>query len=65
MYDDCVYHMKEENKCLNPFVGKKKNNPKNINSANTEKLGQYRKIVFSVLAEFFHIGRIYSQIDAG
>ena len=62
MYDDCVYHMKEENESLNPFIGKKK-----VNSANTEKLGQYESYwpSFSVLAEFFHIGRVCSRYDAG
>ena len=52
MYDDCVYHMKEENKSLNPFVGK------NVNSASTEKLGQYESYwpSFSVLPEFFPYG---------
>ena len=34
MYDDCVYQMKEQNKSLNQFIGKK------LNSVNTEKLGQ-------------------------
>ena len=42
-----------------------------MNSANTEQLGQYRKTtgrigrVFSVLAEFFHIGRVCDRYDAG
>ena len=35
MYNGCVYQMKEQNKSLKQFIGKK------LNSANTEKLGQY------------------------
>ena len=35
VYDDCVYQMKEQNKSLNQFIGKK------LNSPNTEKLGLY------------------------
>ena len=45
-YDDCVYQMKEQNKSVNQFIGKK------LNSANTEKLGH-------VLTEFFYTGGVF------
>ena len=52
MYDDCAYQMKEQNKSFNQFI---------------EKLVQYESywLSFSVLAEFFHIGRVCNQYDAG
>ena len=69
MYDGCVYQMKEQNKSLNQFIGKK------LNLANTENLSQYRKkklgqyesywLSFSVLAEFFNTGRVCNRYDAG
>ena len=47
------YHKKEENESLNQFKENK------LNSANTEQLGQYRKLGRVVLAEFFCIGRVF------
>ena len=49
------YHRKEENRSLNEFI------EKTLNSANTEKLGQYRKSrpIRVVLAEFVCIGRVF------
>ena len=68
MYDDCVYQLKEQNKSLNQFKGKKielgqyrNTRPIQKNSANTSRIGW----VFSVLAEFFDIGRVCNRYDAG
>ena len=61
MYDDCVCHMKEENKSLTPFIGKKtltppiqKTRPVQKNSANTYRIGRVFLywLSFSILAVF-------------
>ena len=64
MNDDCAYHMKEENKSLNPFV------EKNVNSANTEKKKKNSANTSRISRvflywPFFHIGRVCSRYDAG
>ena len=53
MYGDYVYHMKEENKNLNPFIGEK------VNSVNTETLGQYDWSIQKHSANTRCIGRVF------
>ena len=72
MFDDCVYHMKEQNESLNQFIGKKARTitwTRSIqnDSTNTEQHDQYESYrpSFYVLAEFFHILPSLSSVWCG